>query len=274
MGNKRIIGFFMAVFMGLAYLPAKAGNQPSEKKPTISSETFDTQQYNKNNDLEENPPLTIREKTIGVGRLRVSLNHDIPLYHTETGQLVDTIRFSSIDEGENKGRLKISTKYTFTPLVFFAGDSEKEGKRHINQGLTYFVPSLTFRVLKCVENGYEIVLNEELFETAIIRNDDKHKLYTVGKQYWGDTHYDEVWFLYETWDAYLMRVASVSLRGQKLYDEINGKEIKDEMDYGRIMDVKGNWMKIKSPAVVPKIAWLQWTDGKEFLVRVTEEYYK
>ena len=32
----------------------------------------------------------------------------------------------------------------------------------------FTLPSLSFQVLKCMEDGYEIVLNEELFETAII----------------------------------------------------------------------------------------------------------
>ena len=222
----------------------------------------------------QNPPLTIRDKTIGVGRLRVSLNCDIPLYHTKTGRVVDTIHFSVIEEGLDEGRSKVSTKNTFAPLKYFAGDSKEEGRRHINQGLTHFLPSLSFRVLKCMEDGYEIVLNEELFETAIIKNDDKHKLYIVGSPYWGDAHYNEVWFLYETWGTYLKRVASVHLRGKQLYDDIDGEELGEELDYGSVVDVKGNWIKIKSRGSAPKYAWLQWTDGKELLVMVTEEYYK
>ena len=232
-------------------------------------------QTKKNNNMEENRPLTIRDKAIGIGRLRASLNCDIPLYHTETGRVADTIRFAVIEEGEYEGKYTVSTKHTFAPLEYFAGDSKVEGKRHINQGLTYFVPSLSFRVLKCVDDGYEIVLNEELFETAIIRNDDKHKLYTIGRPYWDEAHFEEVWFLYETWDVYLKRALSVYLRGLQLYDGIDGKELDEELDYGSVIDVKGNWIYIKSTGSVPKYAWVQWTDGKEFLLRsVSEQYYK
>jgi hypothetical protein len=232
------------------------------------------------NDMEEYTLLTTQEKNIGIGILQVSLNCDIPLYHTETGRVVDTIRFSVIDEGEYKGKFKASTKYAFAPMKYYAGDSEVEAARNINQGLTYFVPELSFRVLKCVENGYEIVLNEDLFETAIIRSDNKHKLYTRGKPSWAWVMFstEEAWMLYETWDAYLKRAVRVSLRGQKLYDDIDGKEFRDdEIHPEKIVDVKGNWIKIRafaSDSNGRKTAWVQWTDGKELLVNLAMEVFK
>ena len=234
-----------------------------------------------NNNTKTPIMLSTQEKSIGIGRLQVSLNSDIPLYHTETGRLVDTIRFSIIDEGGYKGKFNTTTKYAFAPMKYYAGDSEMEAAGNINSGLTYFVPELTFRVLKCVENGYEIVLNEELFETAIIRNDDKHKLYTVGKPYWAWTKFDadEAWFLFETWDAFLKRAVRVHLREQKLYDEIDGKEFEDdEIHPEKITDVKGNWIKIRAFASDStgrrKTAWVQWTDGKELLIGLTMEVFR
>ena len=233
------------------------------------------------NDMEKYTLLTTQEKTIGIGRLQVSLNCDIPLYHAETGWVVDTIRFSVIDEGGDKGKFKASTKYAFVPMKYYAGDSEVEAARHINQGLTYFVPELSFRVLKCVENGYEIVLNEDLFETAIIRSDDKHRLYTRGESYWAWAKFntDEAWLLYETWDAYLKRAIHVHLHERRLYDGIDGKEFRDdEIHPEKIVDVKGNWIKIRAFAYdstgVKKTAWVQWTDGKELLVELTMEVFK
>ena len=146
-----------------------------------------------------------QDKTIGIGRLQVSLNHDIPLYDKETGLCIDTMKFSIIEFGEDKRKFITTTKFPFKPMEYYAGDSEKEALGNISMGLVYFAPNLSFRVLRHSNNEYVVVLNEDTFETVIIKNDTVHKLYTLGKPYWTMSHSygenpDEIWFLYETWD--------------------------------------------------------------------------
>ena len=81
--------------------------------------------------MEECILLTTHEKSIGIGRLQVSLNSDIPLYHAETGRLVDAIRFSIIDKGEYIGKFNTSSKYAFAPMKYYTGDSEMEAAGNI-----------------------------------------------------------------------------------------------------------------------------------------------
>jgi len=225
-----------------------------------------------------------QNKTIGIGRLQVSLNHDIPLYDKETGLCIDTMKFSIIKSKKDKGKYTTTTKLPFKPMEYYAGDSEKEADENRGIGLIYFAPHLSFRVLKHSNNEYIVVLNEDTFETAIIKNDTVHKLYTLGKPYWnmsyGSGHYggnpDESWFLYETWGTYLGRMMYVSTDGCKLYNGINGKKINSEVNSWTVMEVKGNWAKVVERKNSPnlEIAWVQWTDGEKFLIRrVSELYY-
>ena len=236
-------------------------------------------QTTNNNNTEISIMLSTKEKTIGIGRLQVSLNCDIPLYHSETGLVVDTLRFSRIDSGDDKGKYNTTTKFQLNPIKYYAGDSDIEANENISSGLTYIVPNLAFKVLRCTEDGYEIVVNEELFETAIIKNDDKHTIYTQGKAYWPrgrSGEIDEVWFLYETWENYLKRLFYIYISGQKLYNKINGKEIKSKYNSGKVIEVKGNWAKIKFNPFDDsgkQTAWLQWTDGKTILVGMISEVY-
>ena len=134
--------------------------------------------------MEERISLTTHEKSVGIGRLRVGLNSDIPLYHSETGLVVDTIRFSNIKSGRDKGKLVIASKIFLYPIEWNLGESERESKARIKFGLAPIGPILAFKVLRCTEDGYEVVVNEDSFETAIIKNDS--------------IELGEDWFLYET----------------------------------------------------------------------------
>ena len=220
-----------------------------------------------------------QDKTIGVGLLQVSLNHDIPLYHKKTGVCIDTLKFSRVKSGKQEGKFAITTKLPFKPMDYYEGDSKEEGSRNTDVGLVYFAPSLSFRVLKRSNKKYLVVLNEDSFETAVIKKDDIHKLYTLGEPYWNMSHNssssDEIWFLYETWDTYLKRMMYVSTKGSKLYDSINGTEVTGRGDYWQVVKIKGNWAKVVERKGSPnsKIAWVQWTDGKKLLIRPVSEVY-
>ena len=67
----------------------------------------------------------------------------------------------------------------------------------------------------------------------------------------------------------------VSTEGCKLYDGINGKEINSEVNSWTVMEVKGNWAKVMERKNSPnlEVAWVQWTDGEIFLIRLTSEVY-
>ena len=229
-----------------------------------------------------------QNKTIGIGRLQVSLNHDIPLYHVKTGLCIDTIKFSIIESGEHEGKFIATTNLSFKPFAYYAGDSERETIMNVRMGLTYIAPSLAFRVLRYSKNEYVVVLNEESFETAIIKNDTMHKLYTLGEPYWDMKHNssrdgqspDEIWFLYETWDTYLKRMMFVLIgTDNKLYDNINGKEINvaySEILHWTVIKTKRNWAKVMEREYLgdkEQVAWIWWTDGEKFLIRLYPELY-
>lgn len=228
-----------------------------------------------------------QNKTIGIGRLQVSLNYDIPLYNKETGVSIDTIKFSIIESGEDEGKFITTTKFSLKPIEYYAGDSKKEAESHVNDGLIYFAPCLSFRVLRDSNNEYEVVLNEESFETAIIKNDTIHKLYTVGEPYWNMSHSNsrysknpnETWFLYETWDIYLKRMMFISTEGNKLYDNINGTEIDSRIIDWTVIKVTGDWAMLReredslNRGKRKQYAWVRWTDGEKFLINLYPEVY-
>ena len=222
--------------------------------------------------------LQAQEQTIGIGRLQVSLNHDIPLYDAKTGLSVDTIKFSVIESGKDEGKfVKTTSFFALKPMEFYVGDSKIEAYESINWGLVYFAPNLAFRVLQRSDNEFLVVLNEKTFETAIIKNNTTHKLYTLGRPYWNMTHNssssDEVWFLYETWETYLKRLMYVGIEGNKLYDNINGNEINSSENFWGVVvvEVKGHWAKLQDEE--KRVMWVKWTDGKKFLIEPVVEIY-
>ena len=224
--------------------------------------------------------------TIGIGRLQVSLNKDIPLYLNAKSSLpFDTICFSVIESGAQKGEFSIHTKgsVNIKPIAYSHGDSEIEGRINIDMGLIRFAPHLSFRVIKCISAGYIIVINEDNYETAVIKKDNYHKEYFAGEPYWDDSHNsgpsDGIWFLYESWEVYLKRMMYITLKkGENLYDKINGDIKNIEYSSGKVLTLKKHWAKIEVFPVKDndqsETAWIKWTDGKILKINsVAAVYY-
>lgn len=228
------------------------------------------------------------DSTVGIGLLQASLNRDIPLYYDmDSKKAFDTIRFSVAQDGEQKGKFRMTTtdSLDLKPYTYYPGDSEEEGRQHVNSGLVYFGPHLTFKVINEQEGNYQVMINEETLETAVIKRDESRVLHLEGKPYWVMSHSsgpeDNSWFLYETWEAYLKRVMYVYVDrfNNVVYDSPDGNLIeKDPLEYGRIEEISGEWSRLEYPprhsSAAKKTGWVRWTDGKKLLISpVAEVYY-
>ncbi len=230
-------------------------------------------------------------KTIGVGRLRVSLNRDIPLYRTAEDTVpFDTLLFSRHKSGEQKGAFMVSrtSANAVNPMDFYKGDSEHEAKDNISCGLVYFAPTLVFRMASLTNNGFEVVLDEDTFESAVIKQDEYHALYTTGEAYWQMDHNsgssDCFWFLRELWEDYFKRVMFVSVDAPQIYDAPSGLLLYSSKHSGdfSIVALDGEWAKVTklhiygedNKAFFPEEGWIKWTDGTTLLVDPIEEMYE
>jgi hypothetical protein len=226
------------------------------------------------------------DPTIGTGRLQVSLNDQIPLYKSVNDiQAFDTLIFTKITDGVDKGKFTITTKSNLDilPYSFHPGDSYDEAAAHLEAGLAYIHPTLAFRVTNLVKGSFEIVLNEQSFETCIIKKDRNHTLYTNGTPYWTLNHSseatDSAWFLYESWSSYLKRLTAISVTNPKLYDNPDGKLIlspKGDLSFQVVYTIE-QWLKVlltgEQKDGVRDEVWLRWTDGRNLLVTPIEEVY-
>lgn len=88
-------------------------------------------------DNKENSGIKI-DKTIGIGRLQVSLNKTIPLYRTvEDTVPFDSLLFSRHESGEDKGSFLVTgtSQKVMNPMKFYRGDTDSEAKDNIIVGL-------------------------------------------------------------------------------------------------------------------------------------------
>lgn len=232
---------------------------------------------------------TNAEKTVGVGRLQVSLNQAIPLYRTAQDTLpFDFLLFYQNQSGPEKRSFVMvrASLGKVNPLHFYRGNTDEEAKMNLNSGLVYFASQLVFRMTALSNDSFEIVLNEETFEKAVVKQDRYHILYTGGKAYWQMRHDsssdDSPWFLCEKWDSYLKRIFYVYYDKPTIYDAPNGQPIYSSIRYGylRVEEVDGEWAKVKKYSVYweedkqfPSQGWIRWTDGEKFLVNPVEEVY-
>ncbi len=226
------------------------------------------------------------EPTIGIGRLQISLNDSIPLYKSADDiRAFDTLIFSKIADGVDKGKFMMTTKskLNITPFIFQPGDSYNEAAANVEAGKAYNYSVLVFRVTNLVKGCFEIVLNEKTFETCIIKKDKKHTLYTTGTPYWSQNHSSETfapgWFLYESWANYLKRLSAVSVANPKMYDNPDGSFVlssNDSISFQPVYAIE-QWLKVRLTGEqkdgVRDEVWIKWTDGKNLLLTPIEEVY-
>ncbi|MDR0659438.1 MAG: hypothetical protein LBG19_01270 [Prevotellaceae bacterium] len=226
------------------------------------------------------------DRTVGIGRLQISLNDSIPFYKSvEDIRAIDTLCFTKITDGIDKGRFTMSTlsKFDIVPFIFYPGNSYNEAAANVEAGRAYYHPVLVLRVINLIKGGFEVVLNENTFETCIIKKDKNHTLYTNGAPYWSLNHSreaaDPAWFLYESWANYLKRLTAIQITNPQLYDNPNGSLLisPDGKLSFQVVYTIGEWVKVRltgeQPDGVRDEAWLRWTDGKNILVTPLEEVY-
>lgn len=236
--------------------------------------------------VKEPTELIKAEPSIGIGLLRVSLNREIPLYlDMESDEPFGSISFSVAADGDDKGKYLISAdSLDLKPFIYYPGDSEEEARSNIAHGLGYVEPNLTFKVLDMDDGIFRIVLNEETFETAVIKKNGKQVLYRKSDEpYWWTKHRglptETPWLLYETWEEYLRRMVLINLDATTIvYSSPHEEQIcEDPIRYGPVREVKGNWLKIEEnyydPGSPAKSGWVQWTDGVRLLVQPIAETF-
>lgn len=237
--------------------------------------------------MAQNKPLQSVDPTIGIGRLQISLNDSIPLYKSADDiRAFDTLVFSRIADGADRGKFTMSTKtkLNIAPFVFQPGDSYDEAAANVAAGVAYHHPVLIFKVTSLVKGGFEIVINDKTFETCVIKKDRKHTLYTNGTPYWTLNHSSEAsasaWFLYEAWSNYLKRLVAVNVVNPKIYDNPEGSLIllpEGNISFQPVYVIE-QWLKVRLTGKQQKDGirdevWIKWTDGKNLLVTPIEEVY-
>lgn len=238
------------------------------------------------NSVKAQVQLQRAKPTIGIGRLQVSLNENIPLYKLADDELAfDTLRFTKIEAGLGRGKyvVKADSIFDIRPYIYKQEYSFDEKSSSNNLGKTYRLPELVFRAVDLTKDGIQVVINELTLETCIIKRDSKHTLYTTGTQYWSLNHgsetYDPGWILFESWSNYLKRLAYVSIRNPRIHDHPDGKVIfapSGNMSFVVVYAIN-NWVKVKLTGEmldgVHDEGWIRWTDGRTILVTPVEEVF-
>jgi hypothetical protein len=232
------------------------------------------------NNMNYNVELQKLPKSVGLGTLDISFNEPVSLYASENDkQPFDVLSF----EKQFDGVLLFKTKRLelLKPYMMTGGDSDDRAKANINSGLIRFPAVLAFRVLETADNFYRIVVNEETFETAIIKKDPKYAVLPqrdlVGlpnvpkdKPYKG-------YYIYETWEHLLLRAAGLYFHAEyEVYDKpdgeiINHKKGRDD-HFRHANEINGDWIKVNIMDKNIKTAegWVRWKNDKEILIEIIE----
>lgn len=131
--------------------------------------------------------------------------------------------------------------------------------------------------------------NEKTFAFYYLKKHNKNAYYTTEQQLEDNrclgctnSKYNPNWYVFETWERYLKRVAFANKQKLMLYDEPNGKIIFTEATNNsipfRISELKGDWIKIAEAYItadqVSKLnGWTQWKNKNELLIEITEQLY-
>jgi hypothetical protein len=246
-----------------------------------------SEQTNQSNIMKNELDLIKSPVTVGLGRLEISFDLPVPLYRIENEETpIDILSFKRSMNGV--WHYKTKKLNSFKPYQMFGGDSNEKAKRHINMGLIRFPPKLAFRVLEATDTFYRIVIDEDSFETVVVRKDVDYAELSQSKDLFGgidmpkDKSY-KGYYAYETWEHLLKRAEFVNFRDNySVYGAPNGNKIFENTDqkflpYG-VIEVSGDWIKVKKgigresnfKGIENAEGWVKWKDENKILVNITE----
>jgi hypothetical protein len=228
-------------------------------------------------------------KALGLGLLTVNTQYPIPLYKNVTDDLpFDTLKF----EIGKTGTTRFISNIKLKPYLINAGDTDKQGENNIRRGLVRFQPDLKFCVVETRASYFRVVTNETTMETLVIKKQPGNVYYTEEKMLNENgcsncpgSKYNPRWYVYETWERYLKRVAYITKEDLVIYDAPGGKatiKIKNG-DFQPFVatEVNGEWMKIKKGTAFESAldtansfeGWTKWREGPKKLINVIEKTY-
>ena len=233
------------------------------------------QSNNNNNTMENSEELIKAPISVGLGTLDISFNQPVPLYRTENDDTpIDTLAFVRAEDGV--WHYKTKNLKSFKPYKMFGGDSDEQAKAHISHGLTYFPPDLSFRVLEANDSYWRVVIDENSFETVVIRKRTDYDMLknrlqipfdNSKKTYKGS-------YAYEIWEDLLKRAYFVNFNGNyAVYNAPEGKKIfeKTNSDSYKVTEVSGDWVKIERNG--RHEGWAKWKSDTEILIDIVERVY-
>ena len=244
---------------------------------------------NQSNNMKNDKSLNLIEYpvSVGLGMFEVSFNLPVPFYRTEN----DTIPFDTLTFRRDKeGVWHYETKHlkSFKPYKIFGGDSYKAANDHISMGLVGFPPELAFRVIEANNSYYRVVIDEDSFETVVIRKDpDYAELPQCSSLFGIDMPKDRTYkgyYAYEMWEHLLKRAEFVDFYriNYTVYDAPNGNKIFENTNLEflpyNVIEVRGDWAKVKKgfgrefnfEGIENAEGWVKWKDDTKILIGITE----
>ncbi|MEL0651211.1 hypothetical protein V6246_07225 [Algibacter sp. TI.3.09] len=230
-----------------------------------------------------------KDVPIGIGFLETNKSYPIPFYKNEKDSIpFDILKFNV----KKNGTIKFITKLELKPYMISEGDTFKEGKRNIDNGLVHFGPELKFRVIDSTKTHFKVVTNESYNEEYYIKIEPQKTYYATLSEVFKNScancpnsNQNNDWNVFETWERYLKRVEYISKRELKIYDKPNGKIIfevnnNDFLPF-YVEETKGDWIKLKKDFgrqynfddSKNYNGWTQWKNGNKILIEITEETY-
>ena len=210
-------------------------------------------------------------KTIGIGWLEISTKYPIPVYKNSTDSLpYDILKFYIIESYyKSNGILHNDTRKW---RVVFQSRTKPNVERGWGDG-----PTLIFRVVNVTDSIYQVVINEETFETCYI-NVNEYLAYNHDQLATANP-YNFV-YEYKNWLDYIQ--SFLYIEAYTIYDKPDGEIIyKRKNDWiipCNVTDMNGNWIKVKD---IPSLyysdsvnydGWTRWTDGENLLIGIIVEY--
>ena len=235
-------------------------------------------------------PKASPKKVIGIGLLTVNTSYDIPLYKGDTDHKAsDILKF----EVEKSGVTKFVSRIKLKPYLMNAGDSDEAGRKNISMGLIRFPAELKFRVVDTTAKFFEVVTNEDTWETFFIKRDGSSSYYTTERELWDNncsncpgSKYNPRWFIFETWERYLKRVEFITKDKLVIYDQPGGKAVFEQKEHDFLpfgaAAVKGEWIKLKKgfgresnfDDKINYEGWTKWREGEHMVIEVVEHTYE